>query len=81
MVYKLPVWRPTRWPWTLQRKAPPEAEAGEEPMLLRSNLTPGEVAQRCKARKKWRPYTYLNGVSVCLRFVDTSQTCCMVGQI
>lgn len=33
-------------------------------MLLRANLTPGEVAQRCKARKKWRPYTYLNGVSV-----------------
>lgn len=33
-------------------------------MLLRSNLTPGEAAQRCKARKKWRPYTYLNGVSV-----------------
>jgi hypothetical protein len=37
-------------------------------MLLRANLTPGEVAQRCKARKKWRPYTYLNGVSVRLYF-------------
>jgi hypothetical protein len=50
----------------VQRNAPPEAEAGEEPMLLRTNLTPAEVARRCKARKKWRPYTYLNGVSVSL---------------
>ena len=33
-------------------------------MLLRSNLTPAEVERRCKTRRKWRPYTYLNGVSV-----------------
>ena len=63
----LPQWQITRCFWILQRDAPPEAEAGEEPMLLRANLTPGEVAQRCKARKKWRPYTYLNGVSVRLQ--------------
>jgi hypothetical protein len=37
-------------------------------MLLRSNLTPAEITQRCKTRKKWQPYTYINGVSV--RLVD-----------
>jgi hypothetical protein len=48
------------------RHAPPEAEAGEEPNLIRSSMSAAECEKRRKARQKWRPYTYVNGVSVYL---------------
>lgn len=37
--------------------------------MLRTNLSPAEAELRCKARKKWQPYTYINGISVsCLQW-------------